>query len=322
VETALLFERDAVDEVDDWQAYVDRLGRSSILWIDLEQPDEEETRRLFDALDLSDTSRRRLESPDGNRPQTADITSYLHVTVLAPTGREHRTKLARIECLVSPHWIVTIREGPVAVLDDFRERACGSGDIGRLDGLQFLANLLEWLLNGYLDAFEDLERELEEFDTRAMKGRLDDTDEELNRLVGLRRDVGELRRALTSHRETFLALTRPELEDIVSSDSAERFSQLCSRLENVVQAARDSRESIVASFDVLIARTEQRTNEIVKVLTLGSMLLLPGSLIAGVLGMNFKVGFFSHAEYFWVVLALIAGLAAATLAAARARRWI
>jgi Mg2+ and Co2+ transporter CorA len=72
----------------------------------------------------------------------------------------------------------------------------------------------------------------------------------------------------------------------------------------------------------LIARTEQRTNEIMKVLTLASVLLLPGALIAGVMGMNFKVGFFEHAVYFWVVVGLIAVVAAATLAVARARRWI
>lgn len=94
------------------------------------------------------------------------------------------------------------------------------------------------------------------------------------------------------------------------------------RLEEVVQSARDSRDSVVGSFDVVIARAGQRTNEIVKVLTLGSMLLLPGALIAGVLGMNFRVGLFEHAWVFWVVLGAIAALAVATLAAAHARDWI
>ena len=59
-----------------------------------------------------------------------------------------------------------------------------------------------------------------------------------------------------------------------------------------------------------------------KVLTLASVLLLPGALVAGVLGMNFRVGLFEHSNLFWVVLALIALFALATLAAARARRWI
>ena len=42
-----------------------------------------------------------------------------------------------------------------------------------------------------------------------------------------------------------------------------------------MQEARDAREAIVGSFDVLIARGGHRTNEIMKVLTLASVILLP-----------------------------------------------
>jgi magnesium transporter len=80
----------------------------------------------------------------------------------------------------------------------------------------------------------------------------------------------------------------------------------------------------VNSFDVLILRAGHRTNEIVKVLTLASILLLPGTLIAGVMGMNvnFGAGVFAHSAVFWVALALIVSLAVATLGLARWRRWI
>jgi Mg2+ and Co2+ transporter CorA len=54
-----------------------------------------------------------------------------------------------------------------------------------------------------------------------------------------------------------------------------------------MQAARDSRESVVGAFDVVIASTGQRTNEIMKFLALASVLILPGTLIAGVMGMTF-----------------------------------
>lgn len=89
-----------------------------------------------------------------------------------------------------------------------------------------------------------------------------------------------------------------------------------------VQGAHDSRDSIVGSFDVLIARNEQRTNEIMKVLTLVSVLFLPGALLAGVLGMNFQVELFDHTYLFWVFLALIAGLIVVALVGARMRKWI
>ena len=97
---------------------------------------------------------------------------------------------------------------------------------------------------------------------------------------------------------------------------------LIDRYESTLQGARDARESIVGSFDVLIARTGHRTNEIVKVLTLASMIFLPGALVAGIMGMNFKVGLFEHAALFWVVVLVIALIAAVTLAVAKLRDWI
>jgi len=89
-----------------------------------------------------------------------------------------------------------------------------------------------------------------------------------------------------------------------------------------MQTARDARASVVSSFDVLIARTGYTTNEIMKVLTLASVILLPGTLLAGVLGMNFKVPLFTHPQLFWVVIALILAIALVTLTVAKLRRWI
>jgi magnesium transporter len=319
---ALLFERDEAEEVDDWKDRVGSLGRSSILWLDLERPSEDAVGELADALELDESTAERLVRPSGT-PFFGDFGDYLHVTAYAPTTEtESSRELERVGCLVSERLVVTVHEGEVPVHQSFRERAEGYGETGRLSGLEFLADLLEWVLEGYLAAFEEVEVRLEELDARAMVDRLGSPEAALQQLVDLRREIGRLRRALVSHRQMFLSLTRPELGGMSTTETAERFSGLRSRLEEVVQAARDSRDSVVGSFDVLIARTGHRTNEIMKVLTLASVLLLPGALVAGVLGMNFRVGFFEHSWLFWVVVALIAAFALATLAVARLRRWI
>ena len=89
--------------------------------------------------------------------------------------------------------------------------------------------------------------------------------------------------------------------------SAERFEKLTEQLDVALSAARDAKDAVVSSFDVLILRTEHRTNEIVKVLTLASILLLPGALIAGVMGMNvnFSAATFARSPLFWAVMAAI-----------------
>jgi magnesium/cobalt transport protein CorA len=306
-----------VEEID-WGGTVPHLGRSSVLWIDLERPDDTELRQLAEALDLSDESLPRL-SETRAAPQFADYEHYLQVTACAPSDDG---ELVRVAFLVSKRWVVTVRDRPLEVLETFRERACGSGETGTLEGLEFLADVLEWVLASYFEAFERIEIDLEEIDTASMAGEIESPDEVLRRLVEVRHEIGRLRRALASHREPILALTRPELEAIASTRSAERFARLRERLEDAVQAARDSREMVVGSFDVVIASTGQRTNEIVKVLTLVSVLILPGSLLAGVMGMNFRLGIFHHAVYFWVILAAMLAIAVATLALARMRDWI
>jgi magnesium transporter len=316
---ALLFREHEVEELEEWSGELGRIGKSSLLWIDLECPGEDEINRLAESLELDDESVRRLGRDETTTPDICDFGTYLHVTGYAPRGEHH--EIQHVACLVSTSWVVTVREGPVEVVDDLRKRAAGSGEVGRLEGLDFLANLLEWVLEGYLRAFEAIDVQLEELDSRALEGRAPH-DGSLRLLIEIRADIGRLRRTLVAHRTVLLALTRPELGGLSTEASGERFRALLERLGELNQAARDSRESVVGSFDVLMTQVGQRTNEIMKTLTLVSLLLLPGTLLAGVLGMNFKVGLFEHAGYFWVALGAIAAIALATLAVVRARHWI
>ena len=94
-------------------------------------------------------------------------------------GLTDERETARVECLVSERWLVTLHDERVEVLERFREIAGGSGTVGLLDGLGFLANLLEWALGSYFDAFEALEEDLEEIDAKAMSGEASVSDDVL-----------------------------------------------------------------------------------------------------------------------------------------------
>jgi magnesium transporter len=321
--SALVFDRDRVDEVVDWASGLDGLEKSSILWIDLDGVDRAKAEELAEGLGLDGETVERLVAADHRQPYLGDFGEYLHVTAYAPAAETLAPELVKVECLVAKQWVVTIHEQPIEAFESYSRWASeSSGEIGRLDGLDFVANLVEWVLGSYLASFEHIELALDEFDERAMASAFDTAENDLERLVALRREIGRLRRALVAHRPLFLSLARPEFEAITETDHSERFGVLRSQLEDAVQAARDSRESVVGSFDVLVARTGQRTNEIMKVLTLTSVLLLPGALLAGIMGMNFKLGLFEHNALFWVVIALILAIAATTLGVAKQRRWI
>ncbi|MEP6892423.1 MAG: CorA family divalent cation transporter [Gaiellaceae bacterium] len=321
--TAVVFDRHEVETVRDWRSRLGKLRASSLLWIDIDDPSAMAAAELRDALALTPESEGRLESPTGES-FFKDFGSYMHLTTLAPRAKDgpEATDISTIECLVGENWIVTAHDQPAEVLEEFAKLAGGSGDVGALDGPTFLATLLEWVLHEYAVAFETIETQLEAFDVRAMKSTQMSAEDGIARLVDLRSDIGSLHRSLMTHRRPLAALGHAELGALSSEESAERFTGLLVQFESTVNAARDARESVVGSFDVLLARTGQRTNEIVKVLTLTSVILLPGTAIAGIMGMNFNVGLFTHPALFWVVVGAVGLIAAMTLSVAKLRHWL
>jgi magnesium transporter len=322
--SAILFDREQVDHLDELPERPERLNGSKLLWVDLDRADPTSAETIAQAFKLDDATRDQLASSSG-RAVFHDYGRYIHVTTYSPCEEQNdendENELVALECVVGKNWVITAHDRPVAVLQEFADRVSGSGDTGVLDGPAFLATLLEWVLGAYTGAFERLEERLEEFDVQAMRGQ-GKPEQDIEHLVAMRREVGVLRRALSAHRSALTALTHPELEALGNDASGERFQSLLRRFEATVQEARDARESIVGSFDVLIARTGHRTNDIMKVLTLTSVILLPGALIAGVMGMNFKVDFFESTWLFYIVVAGILAIAAVTVGAAKLRDWI
>ena len=227
-----------------------------------------------------------------------------------------------VECVIGPNWVVTAQGEKLDVLEDFRERAAGGGQVGALDAPSFVATIAEWVVAGYYRAFEAVESELEDLDASVMSGIPRDVTGHLARLVEIRRSIGTLRRALSPHREVVVALSHPELDALSTNDSAARFAALESRVTQALNEARETKESAFGSFNLLAARIGQRTNDIMKVLTLVTVILLPSTVLAGIMGMNFEVGFFDLAWIFWTVIAAMCGIAVVVLAVARGRHWI
>lgn len=317
--SAILFDRDEVEQLADLEDRPKRLRGSKLLWVDVSERTSECASRVASAFGLEASTRDRLASSE-ERAVFNDFGRYIHVTTYSPCQEDEKDDLIAMECVVGENWVITAHDRPISVLEAFSERVSGSGDTGVLDGPAFLATLLEWVLGAYSAAFERIEERLEEFDVNAMRG--EGKDEDIEQLVSMRREVGVLRRALAAHRSALVALTHPELEALGNNASGERFQSLLQRFEATVQEARDAREAIVGSFDVLIARTGHRTNNVMKVLTLTSVILLPGALLAGAMGMNFHVGLFDTSWVFYVVVALIIAVAPLTLLLARGRSWI
>ncbi len=315
---ALLFDEDAAHDVELDEAVAD-LGRSRLLWVALDRADTDGVQRAAEAVGADERAVRLLVEGTGH-PVVDDFERQVVVSVLVPGDADG--ELVEVSALVGVDWLLTVAPREAETVREFRQRVTGRGEVGELDAPSFLAALLEWAIEGYLRAFDAVEEDLDRVDVALMRAADDVLDETLGSLVDLRRRTGRLRRALSAHRRVLVALAHPELDAVSSEESAERFTSLVDRLDHAIGAAEAARDSVLGSFELIIARSGQRTNEIMKVLTLASVLLLPSSVLAGVMGMNFKVGVFEHPQVFWVVIGVMLLFAAAALAAARLRRWI
>ncbi|HJR94670.1 MAG TPA: CorA family divalent cation transporter [Gaiellaceae bacterium] len=319
--TVFVFDARGSRREEDLPQALDGLDDDAMVWVALRDPTEDEVAAVQEALGLADEQALRLlEQP--SHASLVDAGEHMHVTLYAASSEEGEPALRPLECVLGPNWVVTAHEAEIEVLEEFRERAEGGSEVGALDSPSFVAAVVEWVVTSYFRAFEAIEEELEELDARVMSDVPKNVSDDLARLVELRRAIGTLRRALSPHREVIVALAHPELDLLSTEASGERFDAIEKRVAQAVEAAREAKESTRGSFDLLVARLGQRTNDIMKVLTLVTVILLPSTVLAGIMGMNFRVGLFDLGWLFWGVIAAMLGIAVLVLSVARTRRWI
>ncbi|MDP9244891.1 MAG: magnesium transporter CorA family protein [Chloroflexota bacterium] len=313
---ARLFDADGDDrEVDLEESVIKRLTDRQLLWLDLSGDDEAELRRIADLFGLERQSVQNLLDPIG--PRVDVLENYFEVDVVALTVDERAVPM---DFLAGKNWVVTVHHEEVDFLADFRKQLAGNTELGRIQAPSFLATLLDWQLGTYFKSVDELEGAVDVLDDRAL--RWADRVDLLNDLVRLRHRIGRIRRTLAPQREVFAALARPSFETLAASDSAAHFRTLQDRLERAIGAVENARELLLGSFDLYMTQTAQRTNDVMRVLTILNVILLPAVVLAGIMGMNFKVGFFENANLFWVVIAAMMTIAAGLIALARWRRWL
>jgi magnesium transporter len=110
---------------------------------------------------------------------------------------------------------------------------------------------------------------------------------QLERILDLRRRLAVLRRIMLPHRAVFnhLANSRDELFDATASLN---FRDTLDNVLRLTDAVDQQRDQLANVKDTYLSVISQRTNEIMKVLTLFSAVMLPLTFIAGVYGMNFE----------------------------------
>jgi len=314
---AILSDAEGNDErVDIAQRSVESIDDDQLLWIDLDKPDADELEILRKALRLPDASWDAV-SAEPKRADAVNRDGAIEVVLLGLAADLAHDPVP-LQVLVGDGWIVTRHGGPIDFLDGRREGIMDEREVGLLTPFEFLVSILDWHVDTFFAAAEGLESEVDRLDDAALGSERD----LLDRLVRMRRRIARVRRILTPHRAVLAELARPDfLPDLEDAQRAS-LAQVQGRLDMAAEAVSHAREMLIGTFDVHMTRTAQRTNDIMKILTLASVILLPSAVLAGVMGMNFRVGLFENPDVFWLVIGVMAVMAVSTLLVARWRGWL
>ena len=294
------------------------LGESQLLWIDIDTTRRKAVPKLTALLKAKGETAVAL-SPEAGSAAVRDYGRYFSIGIpvlAADTGQE----TVQLQCLASHGWVVTTHHGDAAFIPKFADHLRGDSELGQLDAPSFLANLLEWELNDYFQAVERVHADIDDIEDDVLAGQA--AEEVLTGLVTLRRHATRLRRSLTAQRPVFATLAHPGFHLLSDSEAAQDFALLSDRLEQAVQATDNAREMAIGAFDVLMTRTSQRTNDIMKVLTVVSVLLLPPTLVAGILGMNMLPKYLLQPLIFWLAMGVMTSVDVGVLWLLRRRGWL
>lgn len=316
---AFLYDADGQDKAVPFDASVKReLLAQDLLWVDLNMDDRQALAKLDSCFGTAMQGFAGSGVPA--RPALRDYGEYLVLRVLPLPVREGRAQAESLICAVGMNWLATVHNGDVLALDEFADHLQGDSAMGRLDAPSFLARLLEWVINAYFGELDRLQREIDRIEVAIL--RKTDDDNVIEALVGLRNEVGRLRRRLSPHRQVFSTLSHPSFDVLSSSSAAGDFEILDNRLELAIDSADTTREMIVGAFDVFMTQTAQHTNDTMRTLTTVSLLLLPASLIAGLLGMNAMPDFMLQPIAFWIAIVAMVIVAVTLLLLMKLRHWL
>lgn len=319
---AVLYDADGHDREVELTADLRRgVSDRQLLWIDVLSNDREEIAALCAALELP-AGVSALAFGERGTPALTKCDSFMHITLVAlHFGANDEWKPVRTSFLWDAQMILTRHPDEVDAFRGFESQDRGETHIGALSAHVLLSALVDWHLGAYFRAIEGLERTVDRFDERVLtRAQHEDL---IADLVRMRRKVSRLRRLLSSQREIFHALTRPDVVQEVGAEVARHFATLGSRYERAREALEHAADLVQGSFALHASRTAESVNAFLKVLTFGTFLLGAMSVVAGLLGMNFQARIFETGEHgFWTAVGLVLVAAATALAVARSRRWI
>lgn len=221
------------------------------------------------------------------RPKFEDYEDHELIIMHMVTPRKNGKGFIReqVSLILGENYLLTVQEEPEQdCFEPVRERIRRDKTAIRQHGSDFLAYaLIDAVVDGYFPVLEDYGERLEDLENKVIDK---PTPRTLNKVHKIKRELLQLRRAIWPLRDAINSLIRDD-STLISNEVRIYLRDCYDHTVQVIDMVETYRELSSNLMDVYLSSISNRTNEIMRVLTIISTIFIPLTFIAGVYGMNF-----------------------------------
>jgi len=298
----------------------------NLTWVDIVDPKKENIEYLKQNFDFHPVVLNELTIPT-LRPKVENYDHYLYMVLHFPIyhPKEKTSKSMEIDFLITPTTLITVRYGKIQPLSEFWKK-CEAKDIDPHFG-ETTASLLYYMI-GELNNFSlrQIDHVTQKIDTieKEIFGTKNTKKEEkiVEEISIIRRDILDFRRTLKPQNIIFESLKIRGME-FFGKSSEPYFTDIIGdhmRVWNLLENNKETIESLQEANDSLLSN---RTNKIIKILTIFTAVVLPLTLITNLFSMHTDYMPIMGTGYdFWLVLGMMSVCAIIMMIVFRKKKWL
>ncbi len=289
-------------------------------WLDLSGYPAEELRAVAAQFGLPSSAVRIALQP-WQRPRLSIYPDHFFVssTVARPDSSTYRVHAGELDMFVGQHLLVSAHKLPLPFADQLRARVQQSPDLLQAEPVLLVYMILDELLAYYGRLVRQLQHEVELIEERALR---ETTDTFLEDLLRFKRYGSALSELATEHQEVFAAFVRPDFQWVAGEQVEESFRDLNARLARLLTALTAVRDAANGALDIHVSHVAHRTNQVIKVLTMASIVLFLASVLIALFGSNLQSIAASGTLVFAVMVLTILLSVGATFIIFQRRGWL
>ena len=196
-----------------------------------------------------------------------------------------------IDIFAGKDFLITISDPACATTQQALDRARRDGDDEHPGKLLYL--ILDTIVDLYFPAIDHFDDRIDDLEDKVFDN---PSPEILQSIFAIKRELIDLRRVLVNTRDASLHLQR-DPETIIDADHQPYVRDTYDHITRLLDSVETQRDLLNNTLDIYLSSVANRTNEVMKVLTVLGTIALPALAISGIYGMNLKGLPFQESPY-------------------------